>query len=265
VIDFDVPIYGVAGIRDTVWVEGRFKIHRLDAKTGADLQQLPGFWPTVSDDLLWYISGDELIKADAATGRELATYRPPVLGTTVDEGILWAASEQTHQLTAVDLAKDAVIHKVDLPAGEPKWVEAWEGAIWVVIDGSDTVLRVDPATGKVIAELDGGHRPHSVAIGFGSLWVTEHGSAVVRRFGPDGSLLATIRGPGLNVGITATEAEIWAAGPYGIMAIDPTTNEIGRQVKLGAGDWYGLAYAGSSLWLTSAEAGKLYQIPVGDR
>jgi hypothetical protein len=261
VIDVDEPVWGVSAAEGTIWVEGD-ELHQLDATTGEILQSLPGYWPTVAGETLWYLRGDQLISADASTGRELAAYTPSVLGTTVHEGVLWADDEAAGKLFAIDLATNAVLHEVDMPTGEAKWVAVWEGAVWVVIDGSDVVVRIDHQTGEILSTKPAGSRPHSVVTAFGSLWVTDHGVAQVQRFRANGDAEATITGPGINVAITATELSIWSAAPQGVMEIDPRSNEVVREVHLGSGDWYGMAYSEGFVWLTSADGGRLYQIPV---
>ena len=260
VIDLGEQVWGVVSAGDTVWVEGNMRLHQLDGATGAVLQTVPGSWPSVRGDTLWYLRDDELVEADAVSGVQRAAYKPEVLGTTVHDGVLWADDEQAGTLVALDLGSGDVLHTLELPPGEAKWVEYWEGAIWTVIDGSNVVIRVDPDTGKTLGSSAAGSRPHSVAVGFGSLWVTDHGSADVQRFAPDGSLEATIHGPGINVGIASTERSIWAAAPTGAMEIDPETNEVVREVELGPGDWYGMAVSQGFVWLTKADAGRVYQI-----
>lgn len=264
VIKLDRWSYGIAATDDALWVEGDFTIHHLDGATGASLGTLDGWQPRVTDGSLWYVRDDEVVLADAATGAERRAWSPPLIGTVVDEGILWTSDEGSGVLSAIDLRSGKVRHEVELPRGEVKWIEAWQGLIWVVIDGSGGVIvRVDPETAKVVDELDAGTRPHSVATGFGSLWVTDHGSPNLYRFAADGSLEATIAGPGVNVGITATEASIWAAGRSGVHEIDPATNTVLRTIELGSGDWYGLAASAGNLWLTTGGAGRLLQLPIG--
>ena len=262
VIDLGEQIWGVVSAGDTVWVEGDMRLHQLDGATGAVLKTVAGSWPSVRGDTLRYLRDDDLVEADAVSGVQRAVYSPGVPGTTVHDGVLWADDEQAGTLVAVDLDSGDVLHTLQHPPGEAKWVEYWEGAIWTVIDGSNVVLRVDPDTGEILSTSAAGSRPHSVAIGFGSLWVTDHGSADVQRFAPDGSLEATIHGPGINVGIAAADDTIWAAAPTGAMEIDPETNEVVRDVELGPGDWYGMAVSQGFVWLTKADAGRLYQLAV---
>jgi DNA-binding beta-propeller fold protein YncE len=263
VVDFKPFAYGIVSAGDTVWVEGENQLSQLDGATGEILQTIPGFWPGVSGDTLWYVRDEQLVAADLVSGEERAVYKPPMLGQrAVRDGVLWVASEGSGTLVSIDLESNAILSEIEIPSGEPKWVESWEEAIWVVIDGSDVVLRVDPENGQITDTIEAGIRPHSVAVGFGSLWVIEHGAAEVIRLDPDGQVLATIDGPGINVAITVAGDSLWAASATGIVEIDPATNEVVSEIALGSGDWYAMAASQDSLWLTSGEGGVLYQIPL---
>ena len=133
------------------------------------------------------------------------------------------------------------------------------------IDGSGGVgVRIDSDTGTVIDDVDAGSRPHSVALGFGSLWVTDHGTANLFRFAPDGAPEAQIPGPGLNVAIAVTDDAVWAAGPTGLFRIDPASNQIAAKLRLGPGDWYGMAHAADFLWVSSGESNHVLQVDPPD-
>jgi streptogramin lyase len=262
-VDVGEMVYGVVASGGTVWLESDSGMQQLDVETGEVRQTIPGSFPTLMDETLWLLDGDRVVGVDSSTGEEVVSYTPPrVGGTAVHDGLLWAANEETGTLSKVDLEQGEVLGEIALPSGEPKAVAFWKGAVWVVIDGSDVILRVDPDSLEVTHTIDGGLRPHSVAVGFGSLWVTEHGTDTLRRIGPTGEIEATIAGVGINVAIAMTGESVWAATTYGIAEIDPASNQIVREITLGGGDWYAMAYAQGALWLTTGEGGFVYQIPV---
>ena len=264
IVQLGQSAYGIAAADDSVWVEGVDHLLQLDARTGEQRRDLPGVAPTVDARALWYVRGHELVEADPQTGAERATFAPAQLGTAVADGMLWAASEEDEVLYGIDLESNEVLHETRLPRGEPKWVQPWEGAVWVVIDGVGSgVVRVDPETGKVLSNFETpGKRPHSAVAAFGSFWVTDHGSANLYRLSPDGKLEATIPGPGWEVAIAATDDAIWAASPRALLRVDLATNTVAGEIEIGAGDWYGLAYAGGYLWLTTGEGKRLLQLPI---
>lgn len=264
VVPIGEHVYGISAAEDSIWVEGANRLLQLDAVTGEQRRALPGWAPRVDATTLWYLRGDQLVEADSLTGAERAVYTPPHLATTVLERTLWAASEETGTLYAIDLDTNELLHETELPDGEPKWVEAWEEAIWVVIDGIGSgVYRYDPATGRQLTGLAlAGKRPHSVTVGFGSLWVSDHGSANLYRMALDGTLDATIPGPGWEVAVATTADSVWAAASKGLLRVDPSTNAVIGEITLGLGDWYGLAAASGYLWLTTGGGKRLLQMPV---
>lgn len=269
-IDFGEPVWNVVAAGDTVWVEAGTqedpRLVQLDAASGRQLQEIDGgSWPTIAGESLWYMKGEHLIEADATTGVTRASFETGHVGSVVSDGVQWAADWDSHLLTAFDLGKGKALHTAPLPAGEPKAVQPWEGAVWVFIDGSGGVgVRIDSDTGEVIGDVDAGSRPHSVALGFGSLWVTDHGTANLFRFAPDGAPEAQIPGPGLNVAIAVTDDAVWAAGPTGLFRIDPASNQIAAKLRLGPGDWYGMAHAADFLWVSSGESNRVLQVDPPD-
>lgn len=74
------------------------------------------------------------------------------------------------------------------------------------------VTRIDPATDTVVAAIDVGRQPRHVGLGFGSVWVTNYGSAGVTRIDPGtNEVVATIdvrHGP---EGIAFSGADVWVA------------------------------------------------------
>jgi hypothetical protein len=259
----DQLVWRIASAGNTIWVEGESRthepgsgmLHQLDGATGELLRSIPGSVPFVDGDTLWYSRADDLVEADAQTGEERATYQPPVLGTMVHDGILWATDEEKGILARVDLKNEEVTGQLKLPDGEPKQLAFWEGAVWVVIDGSDVVLRVDPRTMTVTDEVPAGLMPHSLAAGFGALWVIEHGTTEVVRLQPNGEVSASISGPGLTVAITVARGYVWATGPHTIAKIDPATNEIVNEIEIGYSDYYGMTFSQGSLWITTGKEG----------
>ena len=72
-------------------------------------------------------------------------------------------------------------------------IAAGMGGIWVVnYDG--TVTRIAPATRRVVATINVGNGPLSVATGLGAVWVTNRDDGTVSRIDPRSNrVVATIR------------------------------------------------------------------------
>jgi YVTN family beta-propeller protein len=58
------------------------------------------------------------------------------------------------------------------------------GSVWVTERGDDTVRRIDPVTGRTRRVIAVGHVPAGVAVGLGSVWVTSQCAGTVSRIDP---------------------------------------------------------------------------------
>jgi streptogramin lyase len=54
------------------------------------------------------------------------------------------------------------------------------GTLWVAVLGSTNVDQLDPRTGRLVARLRVGGTPVRLGVGFGSVWVNDDGSRVLR-------------------------------------------------------------------------------------
>src|SRR5260370_25012212 len=81
-------------------------------------------------------------------------------------------------LVGIDPATDAA-RTFPLPAGKIEDLAAGEGAVWVstTCPASDCLLRVDPATGRVVARIPGDHLFGQVTVGDCAVWASD-GEAV---------------------------------------------------------------------------------------
>jgi YVTN family beta-propeller protein len=121
-------------------------------------------------------SDGAVVRIDPATNRVVATIpvgRAPG-AMTVAGGVVWVSLPE-HGLGRIDPAsnRSTVVRVPGCCAGE---LAAGEGALWVANRGDDTLVRVDPATGRVAARIllpkTTEQRPHQVAVGDGAVWVT---------------------------------------------------------------------------------------------
>lgn len=101
-----------------------------------------------------------------------------------------AADETGAYFTALD---DGTIWQVDddearelavLDDGFPSSVAIGFGSLWVTDVVADRVLRIDPSTGDVLARIDVGTAPTAVAVGQDAVWVANFNDATVTRIDP---------------------------------------------------------------------------------
>jgi serine/threonine-protein kinase len=67
---------------------------------------------------------------------------------------------------------------------EPRGVAAGFGSVWVAVGGADSVVRIDPQSGKVIQTIDVGHGPEGITVGPKSVWVANGQDNTLTRIDP---------------------------------------------------------------------------------
>jgi YVTN family beta-propeller protein len=163
----------------------------------------------------------------------------------------------------------AVSHSVD-------GIAVGENAVWVASGADDRVLRIDPPTGTVVAEIPIAATsaarvasPYGIAVGYGSVWVTDALSNTVSEIDPKlNAVTATIRVGTRPTRIAVGEGAIWVvnAGDGTVTRIDPrrhvatATIEVGRALT-------GIAAGLGGVWVTvaggtPAEGGRAVMAPV---
>jgi streptogramin lyase len=110
------------------------------------------------------------------------------------------------------------------------------GSVWGSSDGK--VFRLDPNTNQITARVPTTAVP--IAFGAGSVWaVGDYGTKIVRIDPASNTVAADVHVPGLVSVLTASDSAVWAAeGPSDrpgshLWKINPATNRVVGQVKLG--------------------------------
>ena len=139
-------------------------------------------------------------------------------------------------------------------------VTTGEGSVWAVF-GDSTMARIDPDTGQVADETRAGALPAGIAVGSGSVWVSNSGQAKVWRYSPV-AFQEPLDEPSVGkrpTGIAAGEA-IWVANSAGdsVSRIDPTDNSV-VTVPVGANPTT-IAVTPDAVWVVNKDDGTLSRI-----
>ena len=117
-----------------------------------------------------------------------------------------------------------------------------------------TLVRIDPATNKTVAEITVAPGSYGLAFGEGALWVTSTEKSLVTRLDPQTNVIVeTIpvgKGPRF---ITVGEGGVWTLnqGDGTISRIDPSTNKVVATIEAGLVGPGGEISAGEgSVWAT---------------
>ncbi|MEX2557697.1 MAG: hypothetical protein WEB06_18960 [Actinomycetota bacterium] len=90
-------------------------------------------------------------------------------GLLAAAGFMWTIMGEPWTLVRIDPATNA---RAKVPTGNGGGEVAYDGRfIWATSSDDDEVVKIDPATLKVVARIRTGRGPGSVAAGFGSVWV----------------------------------------------------------------------------------------------
>lgn len=171
--------------------------------------------------------------------------KPPVVGATITVGAyptdvavtaggVFVANSHDWAISKVDAATNSVLSTFDLPLSGIAGLQALastEGAIWAAVGFRDangnelpgSVLRLDPASGQVIATVALAMDPWDMATSPGALWVTSYMDDTITR-------------------------------------IDTATNQITNKIVLVGSGPMGIAFDFGSLWVTAADQAKVYRI-----
>jgi len=128
-------------------------------------------------------------------------------------------------------------------------------SVWVLIDEKTDLVRIDPQTNTVVAELRLPSGCNTLSFAERTLWATCPNEDLVLRVDPDTNVvMQRIRTPGEPWAIAAGEGEVWVLGRKAgtVYCIDPKTNKIVKTIDLNIPNITGNIAAGyGSVWISS--------------
>jgi hypothetical protein len=134
-----------------------------------------------------------------------------------------------------------VVATIHLPRGEYALASGLR-AMWALTDDEvtySTLYRIDPSTNQasVVAHL--GFPAPDLAIGFGSVWVTDYYGSTLVRLSRTGRLEAEIPVGLQPQYLHAAFGSMWTSNHHGhsITRVDPATNGVVARVPVGAGQF----------------------------
>jgi virginiamycin B lyase len=140
------------------------------------------------------------------------------------------------------------------------WVLVTEDAVWVSSTKPYAVVRINPATNRIVAIVAvPGEACSGLVSGFGSIWVPLCGKkpALVRVDAAKNTIRATLPIPpaGPEGGITASEDSVWIVSDKNgtLNRIDPSTNRVRQEIRLPPGS-YNPIFSDGIVWVTGVES-----------
>lgn len=202
--------------------------------------------------------------------------KPPVVGATVAVGAwpehvavaaggVFVTNWWDNTLSKIDPASNSVVLAIPLAisgnAG-PEAIVYGESALWVTVTAYDSagtaslagsLMRVDPATGQVIATIPVGRGPGAIVTSPGAVWVANYEDGTVTKIDPATNAVAgsITLSPGL-IGLAYGEGALWVTNELKdtVLRIDPATNAVTATILTVRGP-EGIAVGGKSVWVAN--------------
>jgi len=190
------------------------------------------------------------------------------------KAIVWVASQgYLHRVLRVTLS-DGEVRSISLPVSMPPVGRAGHvvasGGLALVADGDHSLFRVGTFDARRLADVANGFGipGGDVAVGAGSVWVSDpHGSAVSRVDPRTGRVIASISLGSATEGHTAPiafgEGSVWVAlgAERMLFQIDPRSNAVVRTFPVGPAP-SDTAVGGGSVWVADGAGGPLTRVNV---
>lgn len=123
------------------------------------------------------------------------------------------------------------------------------GSLWVEDTTSGTISRVSAATGKRTA-IKVDAVPYDSTFAYGADWVTSNGLGKLDRVSPRTNKVVKRFPLETAVGVVAAFGSVWAAGGTGVIRVDPATNKIVAKLPVAGGAGW-TAASDDAVWVTS--------------
>jgi len=145
-------------------------------------------WVAITSDRVWIGSTgpDAVNEIDPLTNRTTRVELPgePCAGLAVDTDNLWAplcgTKHSKPRLAKVDLHTRTLTQVFDVgPAGPEGGIAVGAGSVWLITDKHGSLVRIDPASGKVIHTVHVPAGSYNPRFSDGHIWVTRVAGATV--------------------------------------------------------------------------------------
>src|SRR5260221_4843347 len=131
-------------------------------------------------------------------------------------------------------------------------------AIWVADFSADKVLKIDPATGKIVDNINTGAPEGVLSVG-GAIWVTNHHEGSVTRLDattdkPIGTVVVGLRDSGGPQELVEGAGSVWTdeSNTSEVIRMDPATGAVQAHILM-PGDFVpcgGIAASAAAVWVT---------------
>jgi peptide/nickel transport system substrate-binding protein len=187
-------------------------------------------------------------------------------GVARGEGAIWVTNANAGTVSRIDPVTRTVRQTITVGSG-PSGIAVGAGAVWVANYGDATVSRIDPQTNTVVGEaIPVGNGPTAVAFGEGVLWVANAVDRTLSRIDPISGRVRTINIDAVGRGIAVGGGSVWVTDESSqrVVRFDPTTNSVAETVSVGNGPT-GIAFGERAVWVANSLDGTVSRIDAARR
>jgi YVTN family beta-propeller protein len=232
----------VAAGEGAYWVTnaGGHTVSRIDPGTNAVETIQVGNGPSgiaTGDGAVWVVNSLDAnvsrIDPETNTVVERIDVGNQPAGIAYTPGFVWVANSGDGTITKIDASSGKRLRRFPITANQLAY---GDGDLWASDPTKNRVVRIEPATGSVIAEIQVGNGAAGVAYGGGSTWVANSLDGTVSRIDPTTNTVVATRSTGDGpTAVAADSRGVWVSNQFGgtVVRIDPGTNDVTRRVAVG--------------------------------
>jgi glutamine cyclotransferase len=255
---------GVTVCAGSVWVAAHTQagdgVAQIDPVAGKVLGVIEGATNSACfEDSLWVADGTAIQHVDPATRAAIAKVPLEAFYVGAAAGSIWAPSH--HDVARIDPKTAAIVATIHVSDdADVTEVEGDNHAIWATVKERNTIDRIDPATNKVVAAIEGGGFAHGILVQPDAIWISKAHQTTITRIDPATNATVTIKGVGAGVGLAEGGGYVWASTRTELFRINPATNQATMVVRIGG--WpYGIGFLNDVLWVVDG-TDSVYGIPI---
>jgi streptogramin lyase len=124
------------------------------------------------------------------------------------------------------------------------------GSMWIEDTSTSTVSRVSVTTGKRIKSIKVGFTPYDTTFAYGSAWTTAYTQGELERIDPARNKVVNRWKLAQATGAVGAFGSVWAAGSDGVIRVDPVSHKLLAKIPIQGGAGWTAASA-DAVWVTS--------------
>jgi YVTN family beta-propeller protein len=215
------PVRLAAGF-GSIWVgnETEQTISRIDANTGQPLATipLPNLYPSVlavGADSVWVNDSGVLVRIDPATNQPVVISADWELsegegGLAVAGGRVWLSGGAYSGVQPIVRVDPATNRKADtVPTAADGALAVGGGSVWQAGTVTQTIYRLDPKSGRTLAEIPIGVAAKHLTAADGSLWVGSDSGRVTRIDLATNKVTGTFQVAGRAPAVAVGHGSVW--------------------------------------------------------